>query len=117
MKVRAIDDNNDWTFGRGRQDYKEDDKAVEQNVKTRLMSFYRDCFFDLEAGIDWFNLLGSRGTEKILSLVVKQSILGTDGVVSLNNAGIEFDRISRHITLSYDIKTVYSRSYKGEFVI
>ena len=39
MKVRAIDINNDWTFGRGLQDYKLNDRAVAQNVKTRLQSF------------------------------------------------------------------------------
>ena len=28
------------------KDYKLDSRAVSQNVKTRLLSFYGDCFFD-----------------------------------------------------------------------
>ncbi|MEE0059280.1 MAG: hypothetical protein UE295_00475 [Acutalibacteraceae bacterium] len=116
MRVRAIDENNDWTFGRGLQDYKIDDRAVAQNVKTRLQSFYNDCFFDLEAGIDWFNLL-SRGTESLLLLAIKQNIINTDGVVGLNNVDVLFDRYERHITIKYDIQTVYSRSYIDQFEI
>lgn len=116
MRVRAVDKNHDWTFGRGLQDYKIDDRAVAQNVKTRLLSFYRDCFFDLNAGIDWFNLLG-RGTENLLTLAIKQCIVNTDGVVGLNSVNIDFDRMSRHITLSYDIKTIFSKSFVSEFVI
>jgi len=116
MKVRAIDENNDWTFGRGLQDYKQDDKAISQNTKTRLLSFYGDCFFDLTAGIDWFNLL-SRGTENLLTLAIKQSIINTEGVVGINNADVNFDRMSRHITLKYDIKTTFSKSFISEFAI
>ena len=113
MRVRAIDENNDWTFGRGLQDYKQDDKAVAQNVKTRVQSFYRDCFFDLNSGIDWFNLL-SRGTEKFLQLAVSSVISTTDGVVGLNNVNVYYDRVQRHINIYYDIKTVFSRSYQQE---
>lgn len=116
MRVRAIDTANDWVFGRGLQDYKVDDRAVAQNVKTRLQSFYRDCFFDLTAGIDWFNLL-SRGTESLLLLAIKQNIINAEGVVGLNTVDIDFDRVERHITIKYDIKTIYSKSFVDQFVI
>ena len=116
MRVRAIDENHDWTFGRGLQDYKQDDRAISQNAKTRLLSFYGDCFFDLTAGIDWFNLL-NRGTEKLLQLAVSSVITTTNGVVGLNNVSVDFNRISRHITIKYDIKTIFSKSYIEEFEI
>ena len=116
MRVRAVDENHDWTFGRGLQDYKVDEKAVSQNVKTRLLSFYRDCFFDLESGINWFALLG-RGTVNLLTLAIKQNIINTNGVVGLNSVSVDYDRITRHITLKYDIKTIFSKSFIDEFVI
>lgn len=116
MRVRAVDENHDWTFGRGLQDYKLDSRAVSQNVKTRLLSFYNDCFFDLEAGIDWFNLL-SRGTENFLLLAIKQNIVNTEGVTGLNTVDVDYARYSRHITIRYDIKTIYSQSFKDEFDI
>lgn len=116
MRVRAIDENNDWTFGRGLQDYKENDRAVSQNIKTRLQSFYRDCFFDLDAGLDWFNLLG-RGTKNLLLLAVKMVISQTEGVFGINNVDVQYDEYSRHITITYDIKTIYSQSYQEIAVI
>ena len=60
MRVRAIDDDGDWFFGKGQNDYKTQKSGVAQEIRTRLSSFYGDCFFDTEAGIDWFNLLGGR---------------------------------------------------------
>lgn len=116
MRVRAIDENHDWTFGRGLQDYKQDDRAIAQNTRTRIQSFYRDCFFDLEAGIDWFNLLGIN-TQNLLLLALRKTISMTNGVVGINSVDVDFNRISRHITIKYDIKTIFSKSYIEEFEI
>lgn len=116
MRVRAVDENHDWTFGRGHQDYKIDDIAISQNVKTRLLSFYRDCFFDLDAGIDWFNLL-SRGTQSFLELAIKQTIINTDGVTGLNTVSVNFNSYTRRLTIKYDIKTIFSQSFIDEFDI
>lgn len=114
MKTRAIDTAGDWEFGRGLQDYKQDDRAIAQNVRTRLMSFYGDCFFDEGAGIDWFTLLG-RGTQELLLMNIKQVIIDTEGVTGINDVNIVIDREKRVFTVSYDIQTVYSKSYIDEF--
>lgn len=116
MRVRAVDSNHDWTFGRGLQDYKIEERAIAQNVKTRLLSFYRDCFFDLNAGIDWFNLLG-RGTEKFLLLAIRTVISTTEGVVGINKVTVDYNRQERHITIYYDIRTIYSKSYIEEITM
>jgi hypothetical protein len=110
MRVRAIDENHDWTFGKGKQDYKIDDRAVAQNVNTRLMSFYGDCFFDESAGIDWWNLLGY-GTKELLLISLKQLILNTEGVTALNDVTVTFE--NRKLTVYYDIQTKFSTSYQG----
>ena len=116
MKVRAIDSNHDWTFGLGLQDYKIDERAVGQNIKTRLLSFYGDCFFDSSAGIDWFNLLGY-GTQELLLMSIKQTILATPNVVGINDVKLIVDERSRNFTVTYDVQTVYSRSYQENVVI
>jgi hypothetical protein len=59
-RVRQIDDDGDWLFGKGQNDYVRANTSVVQNINTRLGSFLGDCFFDLGAGIDWFNLLGTK---------------------------------------------------------
>lgn len=116
MKVRAIDENHDWTFGLGLQDYKIDEKAVSQNVKTRLLSFYGDCFFDQTAGIDWFRLLGY-GTQELLLMAIKQTILATENVVGINSVDLETDRRDRTFSVTYDIRTIYSQSYRDSVAI
>lgn len=114
MKVRAVDSNHDWTFGRGLQDYVINDRAVSQNVKTRILSFYGDCFFDELAGIDWFNLLGY-GAQELLLMSVKQTVINTEGVTAINNVDVHIDIEKREFLIRYDIQTIYSRSYIEEF--
>lgn len=109
MIVRAIDTNNDWLFGKGRNDYKSNMDAIIQNIKTRLQSFLGDCFFAQGDGIDWFNLLG--GKDRLaLQLEVTAAILNTDGVTRLNSLSISENRTTRRITLQYYVETVFSRS-------
>lgn len=110
MIVRAIDLSGDWTFGKGRNDYLSDNPAVAQNLVTRLRSFLGDCFFDMPAGVDWFNLLGGKN---VLGLTrdVKTVILNTQYVTRIIALGITLDS-SRQITLSYEVDTVFPGTIK-----
>ena len=105
MIVRALDVNNDWQFGKGRNDYKKDIAAVAQNIKTRLQSFLGDCFFDLGAGIDWFNLLGSKN-RYALNLAVRTNILNTNYVTGISELTAQLET-DRKLTLQYSVKTVF----------
>ena len=53
MKFRTLDDNWDWNIGKGRQDFSSDSLAVAYSIKTKILSWYRDCFFNMETGIDF----------------------------------------------------------------
>ncbi len=106
MIVRSIDLDGDWNFGKGKSDYLKDNAAVGQCINTRLKSFLGDCFFNLEAGIDWWNLLGThnvKGTE----LAVKTMILNTQSVTGLLELSTELDE-NRAQTSSYSVTTVYT---------
>ena len=110
MRVRAITSEREWTFGKGKQNYKIDNEAIAQNVKTRVLSFLGDCFFDTKAGIDWWNLLGVGRRDELLRSI-QLTILGTDGVVGINS--VDYYTQDRKLVITYDIKTVYSSSYSG----
>lgn len=69
MRFRNLDENGDWTFGKGRNNYLKDNDALMMNVRTRLLSFLGDCFFDTEAGIDWWTLLGGKNLKTIIASV------------------------------------------------
>lgn len=106
MRVRALDSDNDWTFGKGANDYKRDLHAVAQNIQTRLSSFLGDCIFDLGAGIDWFNLLG--GKDQIaLNLAISSVILNTKNVTGILQLSSTLDE-ARLFTIKYRVQTTFS---------
>jgi hypothetical protein len=105
MIVRSIDAENDWNFGKGKNDYKSANDAIAQNIKTRLQSFLGDCFFDIAAGIDWFNLLGSKN-QLALSLEINAVILNTENVTGIKQLFVSLtDRV---FEVSYRVQTTYS---------
>lgn len=104
MRVRRLN-GHDWTFGRGRADYVKDQAAIAQNIKTRLLSFKNDWFLDIDANIDWMNLLGQRGTEKIIENEVAGVILTTSGVVRINSLSLH--NKERRVIIEADITTIF----------
>lgn len=106
MRVRQLDDNGDWTFGSGKNNYLVNNAAVAQNIATRLRSFLGDAFFDLSAGIDWFNLLGSKN-ERALLLAISTVIRNTDQVIGILELSARLDQ-NRNITVVYNVQTTFS---------
>ena len=84
MKSRNIDENGDWTFGKGRGNYAQGTAALMLNVRTRLLSFRNNCFFDMDAGIDWWNMLGGRDRRRIAASAQK-TILESYGVAGISS--------------------------------
>lgn len=106
MRVRALDGNGDWQFGKGQNDYKVNQDAIAQSIQTRLKSFLGDCFFNIGAGIDWFNLLGSKN-EIALNLSVSAIILNTQNVTGIKELSFVVDT-DRRVTIHYKVQTVFS---------
>jgi hypothetical protein len=104
MIIRRNDDNGDWQYGRGKADYLKDEDALKQNLKTRLASWLRDCFFDLNAGVDYNNYLDI-GSKSFLDLNVKQVILQTADVIKINTYESTIEE--RELTITANIYTIY----------
>ena len=88
MRVSGLDKNLDWRFGKGRAVYKTNAKAIAQNVQTRLRSFREDWYLDVDAGVNWIELLGNLGTEKRIIRAVESTVLQTEGVISIQELKI-----------------------------
>jgi len=108
MIIRAIDEDGDWTFGKGKSSYKRDQLALNQNLKTKLLEWKGDCFFDNGAGIDWKNRLAKRSQLIPLQNDIRSLIAKVDGVVEVLTVDVSFNSISRKLDLSYSVKTIYS---------
>ena len=79
----------------------------DKTLKTRLSSFLGDCYFDTRAGIDWFNLLGSKDLTA-LNLAINAVILNTEGVTSLIEISIDLNRTTRNVVIVYAVTTIYT---------
>lgn len=105
-RVRALDDDHDWTFGKGANDYKRNRDAVAQNITTRLSAVTGDCYFDADAGIDWFNLLGNKD-ETAINLAVSSVILNTENVTGVIRVASVRNPRTRAITINYAAQTTF----------
>lgn len=106
MIVRALDSTGDWTFGNGLSNYLSANAAVAQSIQTRVLSFLGDCFFDATAGIDWFNLLGSKN-QIGLNLAISSTILNTENVTGILQLSVVLNEL-RNFSVSYSVQTTYS---------
>lgn len=113
MIVRSLDGDGDWLFGRGKNDYLTFNAAIAQSIQTRLSSFLGDCFFDIKAGVDWWNILGSK-SELLLNLQVSAIILNTFGVTGISQLLVSLSR-SRNLTVTYAVTTIYPGGFAGAF--
>lgn len=114
-KFRSLDVNNDWTFGLGLQGYAPDLKGLMFDLQTKLRCWIGDCFFDMQMGIDWKNLLGDLGSKDSLLLSARTRILKTPGVLRINSLEIINDENIRDLSLTYNIDTVYESGVDSDF--
>lgn len=108
MAVRAITNKGEFILGHSNLDYKIELEELKQNIITTLRSWKWDCFFDLEAGIDWKNYLGSYGKGEELKNNILKEIKKIDGVLSIEKYD-NFINEKRQIIIQLTIKTIYGK--------
>ena len=108
MKFRSLDSTGDWNFGKGLETYAVDNNAIAFDIQTSILSFFKDCWFDPNSGIDWLRLLGSKNTETEIQLTVRGVILQCYGVNKVNSVQLLVN--GRHLSISYNINTIFSQN-------
>lgn len=108
MRVAGLDKSNDWRFGRGIASYVKDAEAIRQNVSTRLKSFKRDDFLNVDTNIDWVTLLGARNTKDLIKREVERVTLSTDGVLKINTLTIDVSVSTRTATIELNYSDIFS---------
>lgn len=106
----------DWKYGKGVNDYTSFNQAIGLNIKTRLKSWLNDCFFDLPAGIDWTNYLGSKDKRSLLEADLRRVILQSENVTGILSFNTELD-VSRQFTANYEVQTIYSQSFRDSVTV
>lgn len=108
MRVRALDNNWDWRFGRSRQDYAQKSLSSAYDVKQKSLCWYGDCFFDMLSGIDYKNLLGAKGGKDTLDQSLKKIIAVQPDIIEL--VFFESSIMNRKYTATIRFKTVYNET-------
>lgn len=107
MKFRNLDADLDWTFGKGVYNYARQQEATKLNIRTRLLSWVNDCFFDMSAGIDWLNRLGDKQQRELLEQDIKRVITQSEDVIELVTFSTTL--LGRQFSAEYTVRTIYSK--------
>lgn len=108
MRVRTLDSNWDWKFGKSKQDYSSESLAVAYDVKQKILCWYNDCFFDMKEGIDYKNLLGAKGTKSEIDSSVKKIIITNPDITEMTYFDSSVDE--RKYTATIRFKTIYGET-------
>lgn len=108
MRFRTFDGNSDWRFGRGQNDYATDSNAIAYDLKSKILSWYGDCFFAMEEGLDWKNILGSKNGKEALDKGIKQIIALEEGVIELTY--FDSSLVGRDYHCTARVKTEYNET-------
>jgi hypothetical protein len=112
MTTRAIDQNHDWQYGHNQSDLKTGLAEVEQNIKTRIFSWKNDCFFSPDDFVDWDNILGRFDLNKAyLKEQIYSCVIGTEGVININNLDLQMDNKERAFYISLGILTIHGEIF------
>lgn len=106
MRIRNIDINNDWRFGKGNNDYVTGAYAVGLDIKLRIQEWLNDCFFALNHGIAWQRRLGEYNQKLFLDGDIRRIARETNGVLDIVN--FESHVVDRKYTCSFDVYQQYS---------
>ena len=115
--VSGLDDCNDWRFGKSLAQYKVDSNAVFQNVETRIRSFINDWFLDTATGIDWYTLLGNKGTETQILREIERVVLQTPNVRAIESLSVVSQDENRDAVISLEYTTLFDDTIQDEIRI
>lgn len=107
MIIRQNDRNNDWTFGQSKNNYIAGNYGVLQNLKTKLQEWKRNCFFNLQAGIDWSTRLGYKGQKALLDVDIKDLIVNDVEVSTLETFESNYNESDRDYSCHFEFTTIY----------
>ncbi len=112
MKIRALDTDGDWVFGQGKGSYLVGVEAIIQDIDTALHIFLGECFWNMNFGVDWFNLIGAKAplAQQNIILQCRQMISTRQGVTNINRVDVTFTDYRRTLSIVYDISTIYGQT-------
>lgn len=113
--IRDVTDDGDWVFGKGTQNYGTTDRAIMTDIATKLKLYQGEVFWDTEAGVPWFSLLGQKSTDPLV-YAIRKVILGVSGVMGVKALTVTLDS-ERRALIQYSVDTVYTTGVRGRVTV
>lgn len=108
MRYRALDANGDSTFLSGRSTFLVNSPAaVAQAVKTRLLLMTGEWFLDVTEGTPYATEIIGKGTTSTYDAAIRDRVLGTEGVVSIDAYSSNLNRSTRALSVNMTITTSF----------
>lgn len=114
MKYRALDENGDYSFGFGQNDFLTDGRAVAQAVGTKLKLFKGEWWENINDGLPFFQSIAGRpsslGGVAAVDLIIQARIKDAPGVQDITSFQSTFDPKIRKYTCKVTVSTIYGTS-------
>jgi hypothetical protein len=110
MRYRALDENGDYTFGRGAGNFLVNSPdTVRQSIQTRLGLLQGEWYLNQQSGTPWLQQILVKGAvSKVYDLAIQTRILQTQGVKSIITYSSTADPVHRSLAVSALVQTIYS---------
>ena len=108
MRVRALSETGDFTFGSGIGNYLiETPDAVGQIVGTRMALWEGQWFLNVADGMTWATKVLGKYTGSERDPAIRNRILTTPGVEQISRYGSQADSETREFHVQAEIDTIY----------
>lgn len=107
IRYRQLTADLDYTFGAGPKEFLVDSaEAVLQAIETRLRLFQGEWFLDINEGTPWFTKILGENTQPFLDQAIKERILGTPGVATIEQYTSSIDKNTRKLSVRATVTVV-----------
>ena len=112
MRYRKLDENNDYSFGNGQNDfYRDVPEAVAQSVKTRLLLWLGEWFLNIEEGTPFMQSILGKYSKAVADTAIQDRVLATTGVTDISDYESILDPDQRAMSVpTLKIDTIYGPS-------
>ena len=111
MRYRKQDEQGDYSFGSGLNNFHIDSaEAVAQAIETRLKLWIGEWFADTSDGTGWSQAILGKQSKNLYELTLRQRVLETFGVMSIESFQSSLDLDTRRLTVSMTVNTIYGQT-------
>ncbi len=82
-------------------------EAIRQHIQQRMRAFSGEWFLDLASGLPYYqSILVKNPNLQAIQGILQAEIIGTPGVLELQDFQLNYDNTTRHLTCAFTVSTI-----------